>query len=73
MYETAADAYEHLSGASPAFELVYAGTLLYWGLRLWHVGRSDEGSTRLRSSAEITRGRVEAGDDDFTSTAMLAG
>lgn len=72
LYEIAADAYEHLSGASPAFELVYAGTLLYWGLRLGHVGRSDEGSIRLRRSAKITRGRVEAGDDDFTSTAMLA-
>jgi diguanylate cyclase len=72
LYETAAEAYEHLSGASPSFELVYAGTLLYWGLRLGHIGRTDEGLARLRRSAEITRGRVEAGDDDFSSAAMLA-
>jgi diguanylate cyclase (GGDEF)-like protein len=72
LYETAAAAYEHLSGASPAFELVYAGTLLYWGLRLGHVGRHDESSTRLRRSAEITRRRVEARTDDFSSAAMLA-
>ena len=72
LYETAAAAYEHLSGASPSFELVYAGTLLYWGLRLGHVGRSDEGATRLRRSAEITRARVEAGRDEVSSAAMLA-
>ena len=72
MYETAAAAYEALSGASPAFELVHAVTLLYWGLRLGHVGRSDEGATRLRRSAAITRRRVEVHTDDFRSAAMLA-
>jgi diguanylate cyclase len=72
MYETAAAAYEDLSSASPAFELVHAVTLLYWGLRLGHVGRSDEGATRLRRSAAITRRRVEMRTDDFRSGAMLA-
>jgi diguanylate cyclase (GGDEF)-like protein len=72
LYESAAAAYEHLSGASPAFELVYAGTLLYWGLRLAHVGRTDESANRLRRSAAITRRRVEARTDDFSSAAMLA-
>jgi diguanylate cyclase (GGDEF)-like protein len=72
MYETAAETYEHLSGASPAFELVHAVTLLYWGLRLGHVGRTDEGANRLRRSAEVTRRRVELHTDDFSSAAMLA-
>jgi len=72
LYEAAAAAYEHLSGASAAFELVYAGTLLYWGMRLGHVGRLDESGIRLRRSAEITRRRVEAHTDDFSSAAMLA-
>jgi diguanylate cyclase (GGDEF)-like protein len=72
MYEIAAQTYEHLSGASSAFELVHAVTLLYWGLRLGHVGRTDEGANRLRRSAEITRHRVEQRADDFSSAAMLA-
>ena len=72
MYETAAETYEHLSGASSAFELVHAMTLLYWGIRLGHVGRTDEGATRLRSSAAITRRHVEVHTDDFSSSAMLA-
>jgi diguanylate cyclase (GGDEF)-like protein len=72
MYEVAAETYQHLSGASSAFELVHAMTLLYWGLRLGHVGRTDEGANRLRRSAEITRRHVEARTDDFSSAAMLA-
>jgi diguanylate cyclase (GGDEF)-like protein len=72
MYEVAAETYEHLSGASSAFQLVHAGTLLYWGLRLGQVGRTDEGANRLRRSAEITRHRVEQRTDDFSSAAMLA-
>jgi diguanylate cyclase (GGDEF)-like protein len=51
---------------------VHAGTLLYWGLRLGQVGRTDEGANRLRRSAEITRHRVEQRTDDFSSAAMLA-
>ncbi|RZU51719.1 diguanylate cyclase (GGDEF)-like protein [Krasilnikovia cinnamomea] len=76
MYETAAATYEQLSYASPAFRLVHAGTLLYWGLRLGHVGRTDEGAARLRRSAELTRHHLEetgppdAGDAG--TTAMLA-
>jgi diguanylate cyclase len=72
MYETAAETYERLSGASSAFEQVHAVTLLYWGLRLGHVGRTDEGANRLRRSAAITRRRVELRTDDFSSAAMLA-
>jgi diguanylate cyclase (GGDEF)-like protein len=76
MYEIAADTYEQLSGASPAFEQVHAGTLLYWGLRLGHVGRADEGATRLRRSAAITRRRLEAAGPgapvDPQTAAMLA-
>jgi diguanylate cyclase (GGDEF)-like protein len=72
MYEVAAETYEHLSGASSAFELVHAVTLLYWGLRLGHVGRTDEGANRLRRSAAVTRHRVEQHTDDFSSAAMLA-
>jgi diguanylate cyclase len=72
LYEMAAAAYEHLSDASSSFELVYAGTLLYWGLRLGHVGRTDESANRLRRSAAITRRRIEARTDDFSSAAMLA-
>jgi diguanylate cyclase len=72
MYETATATYEHLSNASPSFELVHAVTLLYWGLRLGHVGREDEGAARLRRSAAITRRRVDTRTDDFSSAAMLA-
>src|SRR3954468_20854272 len=54
MYEVAAETYEQLSGVSSAFDLVHAMTLLYWGVRLGHVGRLDEGANRLRRSAEIT-------------------
>ena len=72
MYETAAATYEQLSGASAAFGLVQAVTLLYWGLRLGHVGRHDEGAARLRRSAEITRRRVDERPDDPVAAAMLA-
>jgi diguanylate cyclase (GGDEF)-like protein len=72
MYEIAADTYEHLSDASSSFEMVHAVTLLYWGLRLDHTGRAEEGAARLRSSAEITRRRVDQRGDDFSSAAMLA-
>jgi diguanylate cyclase (GGDEF)-like protein len=72
MYETAAATYEQLSDASPAFDLVHAGTLLYWGLRLGHVGRSDEAGTRLRRSAEITRRRIDASAPDRPADAGTA-
>jgi diguanylate cyclase len=60
MYELAAAAYEQLVAAdapnrSTSFDLVYAVTLLYWGLRLSHVGRAEESRARLRRSATITR------------------
>jgi len=55
---------------------VHAGTLLYWGVRLGHVGRADEGATRLRRSAAITRRRLDAegagGPFDAGTAAMLA-
>ncbi|MEU8815549.1 GGDEF domain-containing protein [Actinoplanes sp. NPDC048796] len=72
MYETAAEAYERLSVTHPEFGLVHAATLLHWGLRLSHVGRHDEGATRLRRSAAITRRQVEQRPDDLAATAMLA-
>jgi diguanylate cyclase (GGDEF)-like protein len=72
MYETAASTYEQLRGVSPSFELVHAMTLLYWGLRLGHIGRHDEGATRLRTSAAITRRLVEQRADDVGGAAMLA-
>jgi len=72
MYETAAATYEQLSVANANFELVHAMTLLYWGLRLGHVGRHDEGANRLRRSAAITRRHVDQRPDDYVSAAMLA-
>ncbi|BFU47309.1 GGDEF domain-containing protein [Krasilnikovia sp. MM14-A1004] len=75
MYETAAATYEQLSDASPAFRLVHAGTLLYWGLRLGHVGRTGESAARLRRSAELTRQHLEETgphSGDAGTTAMLA-
>ena len=72
MYEIAAATYEQLSSTSASFSLVHARTLLYWGLRLGHVGRHDEGANRLRRSAAITRAEVESRPDDFGSAAMLA-
>ena len=76
MYEIAATTYEQLSDVSASFDLVHAGTLLYWGIRLGHVGRSDEGATRLRRSAAITRRRLDAvgagGPADAGTAAMLA-
>ncbi|UQU64538.1 GGDEF domain-containing protein [Couchioplanes caeruleus] len=71
LYETAAWAYEHLRHHSPSFDLVHAVTLLYWGLRLSHVGRSDEARSRLRRSAEITRAWLEDHPDP-TVTAVHA-
>ncbi|MET0423121.1 MAG: GGDEF domain-containing protein [Actinoplanes sp.] len=72
MYETASETYERLAGSHASFELVQATTLLYWGLRLDHVGRHDEGATRLRRSAEITRRNVEQRPDDVVAAAQLA-
>jgi diguanylate cyclase (GGDEF)-like protein len=72
MYETAAVTYERLSAATSAFELVHATTLLYWGLRLDHIGRHDEGANRLRRSAAITRRQVDQRPDDGGAVAMLA-
>jgi len=76
MYETAAATYEQLSDVSPSFDLVHAGTLLYWGLRLGHVGREDEGATRLRRSAAITRRMLDSapagGPTAPRTAAMLA-
>lgn len=79
MYETAAAAYERLSafdtptGAS-GFDLVYATTLLYWGLRLAHVGRTAESHVRLRRSAAITRRWLDhnAGDPCVLAAHALA-
>ncbi len=60
LYETAAATYERLCafdapGRATSFDLVYATTLLYWGLRLAHIGRATESAVRLRRSAAITR------------------
>ena len=71
LYETAAWAYEHLRHRSPSFDLVHAVTLLYWGLRLSHVGRAEEARSRLRRSAEITRAWLEDHSDP-TVTAVHA-
>jgi diguanylate cyclase len=71
MYETAATAYDQLCSAdgsrSTSFDLVHAVTLLYWGLRLAHVGRAEEARSRLRRSAEITRHRLDAQPDTCTT------
>jgi diguanylate cyclase (GGDEF)-like protein len=72
MYETAATTYDQLGEATDEFGLVHAVTLLYWGLRLGHVGRVDEGAARLRRSAEITRRHVDERPDDPVAAAMLA-
>ena len=77
MYETAATAYEKLCALdSPArttsFDLVYAGTLLFWGLRLAHVGRADESAIRLRRSAAFTRRWRDHHPDDPCAAALLA-
>jgi diguanylate cyclase (GGDEF)-like protein len=50
---------------------VHAVTLLYWGLRLSHVGRAEEARNRLRRSAEITRAWLEDHADP-TVTAVHA-
>ncbi|WP_344932016.1 diguanylate cyclase, partial [Actinoplanes nipponensis] len=72
MYETAAMAYDQLCASdspnrSTSFDLVHAVTLLYWGLRLAHVGRAEEARSRLRRSAEITRVRLDAQPDVHTT------
>lgn len=72
MYETAAAAYDRLCASdapnrSTSFDLVHAVTLLYWGLRLAHVGRAEEARSRLRRSAEITRHRLYAQPDMHTT------
>ena len=77
MYETAATAYERLCALdSPtrttSFDLVYASTLLFWGLRLEHVGRADESAMRLRRSAAITRRWLDHHPGDPCSAAALA-
>jgi diguanylate cyclase len=72
MYETAAATYERLSATSSSFQQVQAMTLLYWGLRLAHVGRHDEGATRLRRSATISRRHVEQRPHDVIAAAVLA-
>ncbi|MFF5296940.1 diguanylate cyclase [Paractinoplanes globisporus] len=72
MYENASASYEQLSEATSAFDLVHAMTLLYWGLRLEHVGRHDEAGERLRRSAEITRRYTDQRPDDVGAAAMLA-
>ncbi|WP_306206699.1 GGDEF domain-containing protein [Actinoplanes sp. RD1] len=71
LYETAAAAYEHLRHRTSSFDLVHAVTLLYWGLRLAHVGRADEARARLRRSAELTRAWLETNPDP-TVTAVHA-
>ncbi|HET6530318.1 MAG TPA: GGDEF domain-containing protein [Actinoplanes sp.] len=77
MYETAATAYERLCAVdSPtrttSFDMVYATTLLIWGLRLAHVGRPDESAPRLRRSAAITRRWLDHHPGDPCSSAVLA-
>jgi diguanylate cyclase len=72
MYETAATTYEHLTASTSGFRQVHATTLLYWGLRLSHVGRHDEGASRLRRSAAISRQWVEQRPDDMVAAATLA-
>lgn len=72
MYETASACYEALSEATSAFDLVHATTLLYWGLRLGHIGRHDESAARLRRSAAITRRHADQRPDDLGASAMLA-
>jgi diguanylate cyclase (GGDEF)-like protein len=79
MYETAAAAYERLTafdgpGNASSFDLVYATTLLYWGLRLAHVGRTAESHMRLRRSAAITRRWLDrhAGDPCVLAAHALA-
>ena len=72
MYENASAAYEQLSETSGAFDLVHAMTLLYWGLRLDHVGRHDEAAERLHRSAAITRRYADQRPDDTSTAAMLA-
>ena len=71
MYETAATAYDQLCAAdtsrSASFDLVHAVTLLYWGMRLSHVGRCEESRSRLRRSAEITRHRLDVQPDSHTT------
>jgi diguanylate cyclase len=72
MYEAAAVAYDRLCEAgsprrSTSFDLVHAVTLLYWGMRLAHVGRADEARSRLRRSAELTRHRLDADPDSHTT------
>ena len=78
MYETAAEAYEHLVGLdehptrTTDFDLIYSRTLLYWGMRLAHVGRAEESATRLRRSAAITRRWLDQHPGDPCMSAVQA-
>src|SRR6185369_11239297 len=65
-------AYQQLSETTGSFDLVHAMTLLYWGLRLDHIGRHDEAAERLRRSAAITRRHLDQRPDDMVPAAMLA-
>ena len=71
MYETAAMAYDQLCAAdgprATSFDLVHAVTLLYWGMRLAHVGRTEESRSRLRRSVEITRHRLDVQPDSHAT------
>ena len=78
MYETAAEAYERLVAlderptTTTSFDLVYSRTLLWWGMRLAHVGRAEESATRLRRSAAITRRWLDQHPGDPCMTAVQA-
>jgi diguanylate cyclase (GGDEF)-like protein len=77
LYETAAEAYERLLAAeqavpltmSTSFDLAYATTLLYWGLRLDHLGRHEEAARRLRRCATLARRWVDHFTDRETACA----
>jgi diguanylate cyclase len=77
MYETAAAAYDRLLAGetdtplspSTSFELAYCTTLLYWGVRLDHLGRHEEAQVRLRRCITLMRRWVENFTDRQTATA----
>jgi diguanylate cyclase len=71
-FALAAAAAEMYETATTSFDLVYATTLLFWGLRLAHVGRPDECAARLRRSAAITRRWLDHHPGDPCSTAVQA-
>jgi diguanylate cyclase (GGDEF)-like protein len=78
LHEVAAARYEELLAlmapdrrhVSTPYEMAYATTLMFWGIRLDHLGHDREAAVRLRRSVTIADLWLDASSDDRTSMAM---